>query len=140
MNVAFAWHESIADYFVGCLFWLEKGGNANLTVLAEAGAIHNLRTITMERAYPGPPPPPAKSPPPAAPKVVNPVKKQSLAPPPVHPVKKPSGSSPPGAKKPSSSPPPVVNPIKKLSMVSPPAAKKVASVAPPAKPIKKTRK
>lgn len=67
MNVAFAYHEGLADHLVACLVWLRSNGKYNLKQLAKTLSKQKLRDITMRRVYWSPPPPRPK-PSPARPK------------------------------------------------------------------------
>ena len=51
MNLAFAWHEGIADHVTACLIWFQSGGTLDLNQLAKALAVVKLRDLTMDRVY-----------------------------------------------------------------------------------------
>ncbi|KAL4422484.1 hypothetical protein ABPG75_008681 [Micractinium tetrahymenae] len=54
MNVAYSWHEGIADYVRPCLAWLQANGSADLRYLASHLAVPNLAQLTMDRAAAAP--------------------------------------------------------------------------------------
>ncbi|EFN58232.1 hypothetical protein CHLNCDRAFT_57065 [Chlorella variabilis] len=72
MNVAWAYHEGVADHMVPCLMWLRSGGELDLKYLARKLGVDRLRDLTMKRVHWKPPPPPprpsAKRRPPPPPK------------------------------------------------------------------------
>ena len=68
MNIAYSWHEGIADYVRPCLAWLQANGSSDLRYLSSRLAVYSLAQLTMDRVYPGalppaPPRPPAPPPP-----------------------------------------------------------------------------
>lgn len=60
MNVAWAYHEGVADHMVPCLMWLRSGGELDLKYLARKLGVDRLRDLTMKRVHWKPPPPPQK--------------------------------------------------------------------------------
>lgn len=60
MNVAWAYHEGVADHMVPCLMWLRSGGELDLKYLARKLGVDRLRDLTMKRVHWKPPPPPPR--------------------------------------------------------------------------------
>ncbi|KAL4858389.1 hypothetical protein ACK3TF_001370 [Chlorella vulgaris] len=67
LGVAYARHESIADYFTACLMWLETGGAGNFAQMAVAYKRTRLSLLTADTQLP-PPPKPRPPPPPPKPR------------------------------------------------------------------------
>ncbi|KAL4436060.1 hypothetical protein ABPG77_005508 [Micractinium sp. CCAP 211/92] len=52
MNIAYSWHEGIADYVRPCLAWLQANGSSDLRYLSSRLAVYRLAQLTMDRVYP----------------------------------------------------------------------------------------
>ncbi|KAL4424170.1 hypothetical protein ABPG75_001471 [Micractinium tetrahymenae] len=104
MNLAYAWHEGIADYLRPCLAWLRSNGTANLQYLSSQLAVSKLAELTMDREYPTalPPAPPASPPQP-------PPQPPRRSPPPLRSPPPPPRRSPPPLRSPP--PPPRRSPL-----------------------------
>ncbi|KAL4442061.1 hypothetical protein ABPG77_011322 [Micractinium sp. CCAP 211/92] len=52
LNVAYAFHESVADYFLPSLVWLEANGQRRMANLARSMRQYKLAALTARRYYP----------------------------------------------------------------------------------------
>lgn len=51
LNVAYGYHETVSDFFLGSLIWLESGGRDDMRVLAIRYNQPLLARINMSRYY-----------------------------------------------------------------------------------------